>query len=50
MCSKTKCNKCHKISFIGCGRHLLNIFNGLSKNDLCLCNPIIIKFIKDNKL
>jgi hypothetical protein len=50
MCSSSKCNKCGKISFSGCGNHLDKIFSGKKASELCQCNDIIVKYIKSKNL
>lgn len=48
MCSPVKCDKCGKISFIGCGQHLKSIFQNKKPSELCHCNPKIVEFLKKN--
>lgn len=38
MCYKTKCARCGKITWGGCGRHIAKLFDGIPVNDLCKCN------------
>ncbi len=38
MCSQKLCGKCLKLSYTGCGNHLANIFDGMSKDKICVCN------------
>lgn len=47
MCSPIKCSKCHKLSFVGCGNHLHNLFGDKKPNQLCHCNPKIIEYLKN---
>jgi hypothetical protein len=39
MCRLTKCRKCGKITWAGCGMHLDGLFNGIEKKDICACGP-----------
>ncbi len=50
MCSSSKCSKCGKLSFTGCGNHLDKLFTGKQASELCKCNDKIVKYIKEKKL
>lgn len=39
MCSSSKCKKCGKITYHGCGNHLKKVFRGCTKEQICLCKP-----------
>ena len=35
MCSKTKCRKCGKASWSGCGHHIEEVLRGVPESDRC---------------
>ena len=35
MCSKTRCRKCGKASWSGCGQHVEQVMRGIPKSDRC---------------
>jgi hypothetical protein len=37
MCHKTKCLRCGKWTWGGCGKHLAKIFEGIPVSQLCKC-------------
>jgi hypothetical protein len=37
MCFLTKCSKCNKISWDGCGRHVKNLASQVAESDMCKC-------------
>lgn len=37
MCSKSKCSKCQKVTYTGCGNHLSNVFSQCNQNQICTC-------------
>lgn len=37
MCSKSKCSKCQKVTYIGCGKHLNSVFGQCSQDQICIC-------------
>ena len=40
MCYQTKCSKCHKITWGGCGKHIKSALKGIPKEKLCKCNKL----------
>lgn len=37
MCSRSRCSKCHKVSYIGGGRHLKVVFAPYNRGEICAC-------------
>jgi hypothetical protein len=35
MCTKTKCRKCGKASWSGCGQHVSEVMRGIPKSQQC---------------
>lgn len=38
MCYRVKCQKCGKITWGGCGRHIQSALKGVKKSNICRCN------------
>ena len=38
MCYKTKCNKCSKWTWAGCGRHIQTALKGIPEDQICKCD------------
>ncbi len=49
MCSQSKCDKCGKTSYQGCGNHLEKIFEKVKTEDLCLCKNKIKEYIENKR-
>lgn len=39
MCRLTKCPKCQKNTWVGCGQHIDNLFKNIPKSQACFCDP-----------
>ncbi|KAJ1967375.1 hypothetical protein IWQ62_001903 [Dispira parvispora] len=37
MCRRTTCDKCHKPSYMGCGRHIEQVLGDVPKDQRCKC-------------
>lgn len=37
MCYKLKCDKCHKWTWGGCGKHIDQALKGIPEKDICKC-------------
>ena len=44
MCHKTKCSKCNKWTWSGCGQHIEQALKGIPKKNRCMCpnDPCVI--------
>lgn len=38
MCYQKKCDKCNKITWGGCGKHIQQALNGVPPSNLCNCS------------
>lgn len=39
MCRPTKCRKCNKTTWAGCGNHVQDVMRHIPKNERCSCDP-----------
>ncbi|KAF2747040.1 hypothetical protein M011DRAFT_423940 [Sporormia fimetaria CBS 119925] len=38
MCRKSKCSKCHKITWFGCGNHIATVMEQVPHEEWCTCD------------
>ncbi|KAH7673567.1 hypothetical protein IHE45_08G015400 [Dioscorea alata] len=37
MCYKVDCKQCGKVTWGGCGKHVLSVYNSVEKGKHCMC-------------
>ncbi|NLT28909.1 MAG: hypothetical protein GXX86_00395 [Propionibacterium sp.] len=39
MCSAATCQKCGKVTWVGCGQHVDQVFRNVPQENRCQCKP-----------
>jgi hypothetical protein len=37
MCRRVQCERCHKSTYDGCGKHIEQVLRGILEADRCMC-------------